>query len=68
MRICERCGHPDSWHRLDDALNIPPTDPSAPFRCIGYDCEVPGRPPKQPACDCPDFVAPRETPETGAAQ
>lgn len=52
---CERCGHPPSWHRLDDSLNIGPDDPEAKFRCIGYDCEVSG-PVVVDGCDCPDFV------------
>lgn len=54
---CKRkgCGHPESWHRLDDSKNVSPTDPRAKFRCIGYDCEAPG-PPKHNACDCPDFA------------
>lgn len=57
--LCERadCGHPPSWHRLDDSKNIGPTDPAAEFRCIGYDCEAPGPPPYK-GCGCPDFVAP----------
>jgi hypothetical protein len=48
---CERCGHFGCQHRLDDSLNIPPTDPSAPFRCLG---------PKLNGCDdrCPDMVRP----------
>jgi len=48
---CERCGHSPEWHRLDDALNIDPSDPAAEFRCLGKDftgC----------AQSCPDFVAP----------
>ena len=53
-RICKRCGHPASWHRLDDSKNIPPTSSDAQFRCIGYDCEKPG-PPIKNGCDCPDF-------------
>ena len=55
--LCDRCEHPQSWHRLDDAKNISPTDPAAEFRCIGYDCEVGGKPPKHP-CTCPDYVPP----------
>ena len=55
MKTCERCKHPQDWHRLDDSTNVSPTDPAAKFRCIGYDCEAPG-PPKHNACDCPDFV------------
>jgi len=53
---CGRCGHPRDWHRLDDALNISPTDPDAPFRCIGYDCEI-GGPILACAAKCPDYVA-----------
>lgn len=52
---CGNCGHPQDWHRHDDADNVPPTDPACKFRCIGYDCEVAGRPPVNP-CACPDFV------------
>lgn len=56
---CERegCGHPPSWHRLDDSKNIAPGDPAAEFRCLGHDCEAPG---PWSSCDvaCPDFVAP----------
>lgn len=48
---CERpgCGHSPDWHRLDDALNLSPTDPAAPFRCLG---------PNFDGCagSCPDFV------------
>lgn len=54
---CTRCGHPQDWHRHDDADNVPPTDPNCKFRCIGYDCEVGGRPPANP-CACPDFEEP----------
>lgn len=54
-RKCARCGHPSDWHRHDDADNTPPTDPNCKFRCIGYDCEVGGVPPKNP-CACPDFL------------
>lgn len=54
--LCARCGHPADWHRLDDSRNVPPTDPNAMFRCIGYDCTRPG-PPKA-LCDvgCPDYT------------
>lgn len=52
---CARCNHPQDWHRHDDTDNIPPTDPNCKFRCIGYDCEVGGKPPANP-CDCLDFV------------
>lgn len=58
-RNCTRCGHLDHWHRLDDSTNLDPTDPATPFRCIGYDCELPGPPPVGGrACDCPAFLAP----------
>lgn len=57
-RDCETCGHPASWHRHDDSDNVPPTDPSCKFRCIGYDCEVGGAPPKNP-CKCPDYKVTR---------
>lgn len=53
---CKRCGHPQDWHRLDDSKNVPPTDPVAQFRCIGYDCESPGKGPRINVCQCPDFV------------
>jgi hypothetical protein len=55
------CGHPQSWHRHDDADTHDPSDPACPFRCIGYDCEALGAPPVNP-CACPNFVdAPTET-------
>jgi hypothetical protein len=62
QRNCTRCGHPDHWHRLDDATNVSPTDPAAKFRCVGYDCDVGGPLPSRP-CNCPAFVAPTEKPE-----
>ena len=52
---CARCGHPQDWHRHDDADTHSPDDPNCPFRCIGYDCMAPG-PPLKDACDCPDYV------------
>lgn len=52
---CCRCGHPQDWHRHDDADSTPPTAPNCKFRCMGYDCMKPGLPPKTP-CGCPDFV------------
>lgn len=56
MENCKRCGHPSDWHRLDDSTNVSPCEPSAKFRCLGYDCEAPGKPPKNGRdCDCPDF-------------
>lgn len=60
---CGRCGHPASWHRLDDSTDEDPTDPDAQFRCIGYDCMAPGRP-KDP-CGCPDFLATSPAPSGG---
>lgn len=55
---CRRCHHPESWHRHDDADSTPPTDPACQFRCLGYDCELPGYPGGTPEsrCGCPDFV------------
>jgi hypothetical protein len=55
QKYCQRCGHPQDWHRHDDADNVPATDPNCKFRCIGYDCEVAG-PPVKNGCSCPDFV------------
>ncbi len=54
---CARCGHPDHWHRHDDANSDHPD--VAPFRCIGYDCDKPGFAAGTPEsrCGCPDFVA-----------
>jgi len=51
---CVICGHPQDWHRCDDTKNYDLLDPATPFRCIGYDCEMPG-PPIKNGCDCPDF-------------
>jgi len=57
--LCGRCGHPQSWHRHDDVDPTPVTDHTCPFRCLGYDCELPGRPPLgNRVCDCQDWVAP----------
>jgi hypothetical protein len=55
-RLCSRCKHPDHWHRHDDANNYPPE--TAPFRCLGYDCDKPGFAcgTPQTRCGCPDFV------------
>jgi hypothetical protein len=50
---CDRCGHGDHFHRLDDATNVSPTDPEAKFRCIW---PLPEGPPVQ-LCDCPDYLA-----------
>lgn len=64
---CERCGHPDSWHRHDDYAEANQgghgahgQDPYAgcPFRCVGYDVTVDGPAPVDP-CTCPDYVEPR---------
>lgn len=48
-RPCEFCGHTGHWHRLDDSLNVSPTDPEANFRCLG---------PYFEGCEhfCPDFA------------
>lgn len=56
-KVCQRCQHPPSWHRHDDADEHSATDPDCPFRCIGYDCEAPGYPAGTPEtrCGCPDF-------------
>lgn len=58
---CARCGHPQDWHRHDDADHHDPSDPACPFRCIGYDCEADG-PPHDGSCDCPDYAAARPLP------
>lgn len=64
---CARCGHPADWHRLDDSLNVSPTDPAAEFRCIGHDCTAPG--PLTP-CDvaCPDYEEDGVLAESGTAE
>lgn len=52
-----RCGHPPSWHRLDDASDAGPSDPAALYRCVGYDPTAPGPPPAPgTGCGCPDMV------------
>jgi hypothetical protein len=51
--VCARCHHPYGWHRLDDTLNLDPTDMATPFRCLGYDPGVDG---PLSTCDCPDLV------------
>lgn len=58
--LCERegCNHPPRWHRLDDSTNISPVDPEAQFRCLGYDCEIPGKPIIND-CGCPNFIEPQ---------
>lgn len=48
---CERCGHPNDWHRHDDATE------SETFRCLGYDCDAPAGGPDR-RCDCPDYEVP----------
>jgi hypothetical protein len=53
-KVCSNCGHPSDWHRFDDAQQCDVTDSQAKFRCIGYDCEVPGTQPKN-HCTCPNF-------------
>lgn len=53
--LCAQCQHPQSWHRADDADQTPITDPARKFRCIGYDCEVGGKP--QSPCGCEDFAS-----------
>jgi hypothetical protein len=57
--LCERkgCNHPPSWHRLDSSKNISPIDANAKYRCLGYDCESPGRP-SDGGCGCPDYIPP----------
>lgn len=57
--LCARpgCGHPASWHRLDSSTNVAPTDPTAEFRCLGYDPTGKGRPTVCVAA-CPDFMDP----------
>ena len=62
---CANCGHPQDWHRFDDAQPWGVTDARAKFRCIGYYCEVGGRPPRN-ACTCPDFVEPARKDTTDA--
>ena len=51
------------WHRHDDERcfkdgHIQPCSPdTAPFRCIGYDCEAPELAALVwRACTCPDFI------------
>lgn len=63
-RLCQRCGHPDSWHSHDDhdcpSKHPQPCVPeTAPFRCLGYNCMQPGFVPGTPEsrCGCPDFRA-----------
>jgi hypothetical protein len=56
LPMCLRCRHPHDWHRLDDTLNLDPTDPATPFRCLGYDPSADG---PLSTCDCPDVVTVR---------
>lgn len=62
---CVRCGHPDHWHRHDDvscaSSHLQPCGPeTAPFRCLGYDCDgsgfVHGTP--ESRCGCSSFQPP----------
>lgn len=65
--LCDRCEHPASWHRVDDAdggvlpgtLDAQEGRPLAKFRCIGYDCMEGGSRPPKHRCTCPDYVATR---------
>lgn len=76
-KVCRRCAHPQSWHRHDDEAclsthpqpcSLPGTldaqngAPLAPFRCLGYDCDLPGFPGGTPEtrCGCPDFHEPTQ--------
>lgn len=52
--LCGRCGHARDSHRLNDATNVSPTDPSAVFRCSRGIATV-------RLCDCPNYVAGNET-------
>ncbi len=54
-RLCQRCKHPDHWHRHDDAKE------TQEFRCLGYDCDRPGfaAGTTETRCGCPDFVEAR---------
>lgn len=49
---CNRCGHGQDFHRLDDASNVGPDDPVAMFRCVWPMPEGPA----VMLCDCSDFV------------
>lgn len=68
--VCANCGHADHWHRHDDVAclsehpqpcSLPGTQdaqrgaPLAPFRCLGYDCERAGPPPRQ-QCECQNYA------------
>ncbi len=59
---CLVCRHPQSWHRHADeyclAQHPQPCSPdTAPFRCLGYDCDGPGFAKGTPEsrCGCKDF-------------
>lgn len=51
--LCGRCGHRADAHRLDDATNVSVVDPSAKFRCVGWEADGHFI---ETHCDCPDFV------------
>lgn len=60
---CRRCKHSADWHRHDDVgchtTHPQPCEPNtAPFRCLGYDCERPGFPAGTPEtrCGCLAYV------------
>lgn len=55
---CARCGHDKNDHRLNDTLNLSPTDETAPFRCTHGIGVV-------RLCDCPDFIDPVPVAEPG---
>lgn len=55
---CVRCRHTAWHHRLDDSLNLDPTDSATPHRCVW---PLPDRLPRQVGgqrCDCPDMIVP----------
>ncbi len=67
--LCQRCLHPQSWHRHDDEACLSkhpqPCAPAgcssiqhpthdAPFRCLGYDCMADDA--TGGDCECPDYV------------
>lgn len=67
---CQRCKHPAEWHQHDDVAcsskHTQPCEPAtAPFRCLGYDCDGPGFPGGTPEtrCGCPDYMALPEPPQ-----
>ena len=61
---CARCGHPASWHRLNDALDVGPVDPRARFRCLSHDPEADtlDLPDDRHTCTCPDYIGPAQVP------